>query len=107
MPDFKIMPDSKIGMKYDEVNFIKECFDRPFETELLYRGSDHGFAAKDFHTKCDNKGANISIIKSEHGLIFGGYTSLSWESLNNKYFLDNDAFIFSVSKKTKHLCHDK
>ncbi len=95
-------------MKPDEVTFLKECFNRPFETELLYRGSTHGFAAKDFHARCDNKGPNISIIKSEHGLIFGGYTSLDWQSPSEcKYSSDNEAFIFSVSKKTKHLCHDQ
>ena len=53
---------------------------KKFQTELLYRGSKDGFTAASFHQKCDNKGPNISIIKSEHGLIFGGYTSLSWES---------------------------
>ena len=32
--------------------------------KLIYRGSRDGFKAIDFHTKCDNQGPTISIIKS-------------------------------------------
>ena len=81
------------------------CFENKFETELLYTASVDGFSFANFHNKCDNKGPNISIIKSEHGLIFGGYTSLSWDN-SNQYAADNkNPFIFSLSKKTKHLNH--
>ena len=35
--------------------------------------------------------------------MFGGYTSLSWDMSDN-YYVDNSIpFIFSLSKKTKHL----
>ena len=41
------------------------------------------------------------------GYKFGGYTSLSWKNPyngtnSNKYFEDNDAFIFSLNKKRKY-----
>jgi hypothetical protein len=48
---------------------------------LLYRATQDGFAAADFHRKCDNKGATLTIIKSrDHPNVFGGYTAASWEN---------------------------
>ena len=45
---------------------------------LIYRGSRDGWKARNFHDKCDGKGANIVIMKSKAGKIFGGYTSVGW-----------------------------
>ncbi|EFC38782.1 predicted protein [Naegleria gruberi] len=65
--------------------------------ELLYRATRDGFSAKNFHEKCDNKGPTLSLIKSEHGNIFGGYTSVSWQSPENAtYFPDESVFLFKV-----------
>ncbi len=50
---------------------------------MIYRGSDHGFKAVDFHNKCDDKGATLIIIKSEHQKIFGGFTNVQWKSSGN------------------------
>jgi hypothetical protein len=50
------------------------------KTNLIFRASQHRWRASDFHKYCDNKGANIVIIKNEFGYIFGGYISISWES---------------------------
>ena len=46
---------------------------------LLYRASADGSTPKDFHRCCDNKGPTLVLIKSGE-YIFGGYTSVSWES---------------------------
>ena len=68
----------------------------------MYRASEHGFTAAAFHDRCDKKGSNIAIIKSEHGMIFGGYTSLNWDS-TDLYGVDNNLpFIFSLDKNTMH-----
>jgi TLD len=45
------------------------------ETELLYSGSLHGFTAKDFHSRADNKGPTISLFKMKRGDIIGGFTT--------------------------------
>ena len=45
---------------------------------LKYRGSDNYFSAQAFHQKCDNVGPTITVVKSEFGEIFGGYTSKPW-----------------------------
>ena len=44
---------------------------------LLFRASRDGFAAATFHSKCDNKGPTVTIVKSGSN-IFGGFTELSW-----------------------------
>jgi BTB/POZ domain-containing protein KCTD9 len=45
---------------------------------LIYKAKRDGFTPGDFHSRCDNKGPTICVIKSEHGKTFGGFTNLSW-----------------------------
>ncbi len=45
---------------------------------LIYKASRDGFKALDFHSKCDEKGPTICLIKSNLGKTFGGYSALSW-----------------------------
>ena len=49
------------------------------EWRLLFRASRDGFAVAKFHTRCDNKGPTITIVKSE-GNIFGGFIGTSFVS---------------------------
>jgi len=78
------------------------------DLELIYRASRDGFAAKSFNSRCDNKGKTISIIKSEHNQIFGGYTDISFNSTVNNYIPGNgNTFVFSLSKNTMHECYRK
>ena len=46
---------------------------------LLYRASRDGFAANCFHSRCDNNGPTVTIVKSGE-YIFGGFTERSWTS---------------------------
>ena len=46
---------------------------------LLFRASRDGFAAQNFHSKCDNKGPTVTIVKSGNN-IFEGFTEISWDS---------------------------
>ena len=46
---------------------------------LLYRASRDGFAAECFHSRCDNNGPTVTIVKSGE-YIFGGFTEHSWTS---------------------------
>ena len=46
---------------------------------LLYRASRDGFAAECFHSRCDNNGPTVTIVKSGE-YIFGGFTEQSWTS---------------------------
>jgi hypothetical protein len=50
---------------------------------------------------CDGKQNTISIIESGNGNIFGGYTSLAWQSIGG-WKPDNKAWVFSLTHKTVH-----
>ena len=60
---------------------------------LIYRGSRDGFKSSVFHELCDEKGETLVIIKSTDNYIFGGYTSISWDSTkwNGKNGKENNA----------------
>jgi hypothetical protein len=49
-----------------------------------------------FHSKCDNQGATVTIIRSVNGYLYGGYTSISWTS-RGTYAPDNTAFLFTLT----------
>ena len=49
------------------------------EWRLLFRASQDDFATETFHSKCDNKGPTVTIVKSGNN-IFGGFTEISWDS---------------------------
>lgn len=73
--------------------------------KLLYKAFGDGDNYQDFYRLCENKGPTITIALTTKGYKFGGYTSLSWKNPHNgadsnKYFEDNDAFIFSLNKKS-------
>jgi hypothetical protein len=70
---------------------------------LLYRGTRDGFGYNDFHSKCDGYSNTLTIIKAKKSkFIFGGYTTVSWESCHQspvKFKSDPNAFIFSLTNK--------
>jgi len=55
-------------------SWLKED-DADGKLKLLYRGSKDGFDAKQFHSKCDDQGCTLTIIKTTSGHIIGGYTN--------------------------------
>jgi len=58
----------------------------PKETKfkILYRASRDGKSAHDFHSKCDDKGPTLTIVRTITGKIFGGYTDTSWSSTTDQ-----------------------
>jgi hypothetical protein len=63
--------------------------------ELLYRASRDGWQCQDFHSRCDNKGATVTVIKCTGGFVFGGYADASWSS-SGSYTHSAQAFLFSL-----------
>lgn len=49
--------------------------DKLVELKMIYRGSEHEFTRNSWDQYCLNKGPTLSVIQSENGRIFGGYTS--------------------------------
>jgi len=66
--------------------------------ECIYKGTKDGFQTTTFHTKCENKGETVTVIQSENGNIFGGYSPLPWANTNN-YSHDTRTFLFSLVNK--------
>lgn len=53
---------------------------------------------------CDNIGHTVSLISSEQGKLFGGYSSIPWTSpIATEWKKDDKAFIFSLTNRTKHV----
>ena len=52
--------------------------------KLCWRASRDGWDNNQFHSLCDEKGPTITIVKVGK-YIFGGYTSLSWNTPAGKY----------------------
>ena len=48
--------------------------------DLIYSGQNNGMQSEDFHEACDDLGPTLVFAKSEDGRVFGGFTSLSWQS---------------------------
>ena len=68
---------------------------------LIYKGTRDGFQGTDFHRCCDHQGPTMTIIQAINGYLFGGYTSVSWES-NAGYSTDNnDPFLFTLTNPYK------
>ena len=85
--------------------WVEEAVKTKVKFELLWKGSRDGFKAATFHSKCDGKGATVTVIKSQHDQIFGGFTSESWGFAGTgdpKDKKDPTAFIYSLTKKGKY-----
>ena len=63
--------------------------------KLLYRASNHGFSAANFHSKCDGQSNTLTIIRTTLGYVFGGFTTKPWSQIGS-HVNDPAAFIFSL-----------
>eukprot|EP01105_Mastigella_eilhardi_P022118 TRINITY_DN5421_c0_g2_i1.p1 TRINITY_DN5421_c0_g2~~TRINITY_DN5421_c0_g2_i1.p1 ORF type:complete len:192 (-),score=34.26 TRINITY_DN5421_c0_g2_i1:186-689(-) len=55
----------------------------PWQWCLLWRGSKHGFAAEEFHDRCDGHTNTVTVVRNNHNYVLGGYTPLAWVSRTN------------------------
>ena len=67
---------------------------------LCYRRSVDGAASTTFHSKCNNKGPTITLIKNNLGAVYGGYAAASWTS-KGSYVNASSSFLFSVTSNIK------
>lgn len=95
--------DSKILKKVSDISMLRKWVAEKAKPnfKLLYRGSRDGFTSSQFHSKCNNKGPTVVIIRSNHGKVFGAFTDKDWTS-NNNYQNTNNSFLFSIDKKGKY-----
>ncbi len=70
--------------------------------KLIWRGSRDGFQAASFHQHCNSIKKTLVLVKSTNKAIFGGYTSVPWDSpVGDRTEADNSAFLFSLINKKK------
>ena len=79
-----------------EINKYKYTY-RINKFQTLYKASDHNYSHESFHKLCDGKSPTITIIESNHGNIFGGYTPIPWSSDNMYHSWNGESFLFSLS----------
>jgi len=97
----KIMTSDEIQILIDLIKEKREK--KSVAWKLLFRGSDDGFLASTFHLKCDGMANTVCVIESNHGNVFGGFTTLPWKSDVGRYHVDEEAFVYIVRKKKKAL----
>ena len=95
--------DSKIISDYREFDFIINYLKNKFDKEIInsiriYRATEDGDKADDFHRLCDGNTNIIVLIKTKDGKKIGGYTSIGFNNYNQSN-LDDTAFIFSIDKR--------
>lgn len=74
------------------------------QCELLYRGSRDGFCSKDLHSKCDQKGPTLTLIKSKpYGRVFGAYTNIHQSTKGNAKKNNGSTFLFSYRESENKL----
>lgn len=85
-----------------DVNLARLFGKRKPRLRLLYRASKDGWKSADFHSKCDNKGPTLVLMRrkkesSEVQAVVGGYTTGKWEDCGNRHYVhDAAAFLFSL-----------
>ena len=87
----------------EEANKILKwiCPNNERKVKLLYKATPEENTNDDFHRKCDNKGATVTLIETTKGRRFGGYTSLNWSS-DEGWKDDKEAFLFSLDNDKKY-----
>ena len=68
---------------------------------LLYKASIDTDSASAFHEKCDNHSPTLTLVKTDQGIRFGGFTTLTW-NYDENCKIDKNSFVFSMDYKTKY-----
>ncbi|KAJ5068810.1 pep-cterm sorting domain-containing protein [Anaeramoeba ignava] len=108
--NFPQFSNSKIIQDIEYVKKLQEWInDNKFFSKIKkgFSAKKDGFDSQKLHSKCDNKGKTLVIIKTKDNFIFGGFTQVGftndkskWSEKDTKYdwgFIpDSNAFIFSL-----------
>jgi len=75
----------------------------PKTFRLLYSFTRDGCGLQSFHSKCDNQGPTVTVLFNPQGSVYGGYTSLAWQS-STRCNQDDQAFLFQLAFTQQKLC---
>ncbi|KAJ5074729.1 pep-cterm sorting domain-containing protein [Anaeramoeba ignava] len=96
----KIFSNSKIIKDIEYVKKLQEWInDNDFFSKMKkgFSTKKDGFNSKKWHSKCDNKGKTLVIIKTKDNFIFGGFTQVGWTTDKSKWNKDDS---FSLSSES-------
>ena len=91
-----------ILLNNDEFDLLKYFINKGnIKLSLLYKATiDSDFSNK-FHERCDNNSPTITLIKTEEGIRFGGYTTKTWNK-DEECKQDDEAFLFNINLRKKY-----
>ena len=102
-----VFKESDIIKNEDEINLILNWFDnKDIKTNLLFNSKKDGDLLSILYKKVKDKSPLLIIIKTSKGFKFGGYCSLPIVG-DNKWYVDNNSFIFSLDMKQKYDANNK
>lgn len=94
----EVIEASDVIERENELDLIKDRLGKNnLNLILLYKATRDGDDAEIFHAKVGDTRNNITLIKTNQGVRFGGYTSQSWDGVNI-FKEDDSAFVFSLTK---------
>jgi hypothetical protein len=70
------------------------------ELACVYKASQDGWSAIDFHQAADGKGSSLVVALSRSGQVFGGFNPLGWRSTDD-YYSSNAAFLWFANGNNK------
>ena len=77
------------------------CYPSEPPTNLCYSKSLHGASSYTFHSRCDNKGATLTLVELSNGYKLALYTTVPWTSRGG-YAGYGTSYIASI---TRNSCH--
>ena len=86
---------------------MQKVFDKTIDFQILFVGTKFNFEAIEFHKACDNKGATLTIFKTDVGDVFGYYTSQPWKSSGGFQHVWGRSFFFKLIGKDVVLFESK
>ena len=96
-----LMPGSTLIDSNDESNMTTWLGTNNYRGTLIYKMSRDGNTPAAFHSRCDNQGPTLVIIKSSNtNQVFGGYNPQSWTSTQG-WVSGSGAFLFNLTYNYK------
>ena len=98
----KAVMSKNILLSKDDDNLFKMWINKGnIKLSLIYKATIDSDFSNAFHSKCDDHAPTITIIKTDQGIRFGGYTTKTW-NCNEECKKDDEAFLFSLDLKKKY-----
>ena len=94
--------DSEIIDKKDLIfvqGKLMNYLNKIFHYTLIYRATRDGPKTSDFNKKCNGKNNQLIILKTNKGLVFGGFTGRGFQNTNDGHIKDDSVFLFSADNK--------